>query len=91
MHSNTNQGAQSKRLCFMLHLIGRLKCDLGDDAPFGEFLALALGWAVVFVGHVVEALSCVVIVLCYQKSVLMPCVDGGVVYVEFSGHFTFGK
>ena len=81
MYPHAPESAQSERLCFMLHLIGRVKCDLGHWASFGEFLALAFGWAVVLVGHFVKSLSFVVVIVCYQKSVLVPRADGLVVDV----------
>ena len=71
----------------MLHLIGRVKRDLGFRASFSEFQALAFSWAMSFVWHFVEAFSFVAVDVSYQKSVFMPCGDGGVVYVEFFGDF----
>ena len=52
---------------------------------------MAFGWAILFVGHFVEAFSSVVALVSYQKSVFMPCGYGLVVYVEFLGNFALGE
>ena len=91
MYSHTDQGAEGERLCFMVYLIGRLKHDLGFDGSFCELLTLALGWPVLFIGQFVETRSFVIVIISYQKSVFVPCVDGGVVHIEFLGHFALGE
>ena len=75
----------------MLHLIGRVRRDLGFCASFCEFLALAFGWTVLLVWHFVEAFSFVVVVVSYQKSAFVPRVDGFGAYVELFGHLLFAE
>ena len=75
----------------MLHLIGRVRRDLCYCASFDEFLALAFGWPALFVGQFVESFSFVVVIVCYQKSVGVPCSDGAGVDVEFVGDFILGE